>query len=126
LTTVDWFPSLPSTGIDALEDDQMDQLQAAVRERYRSKAIQMASGQAGCCDGGACCEDTSSCGEGYTREELAAVGLTRSKALGAATRRSSRSYDPARRSSTSAAVPASMSCSRRGAFLPAGTPTASI
>src|SRR5688500_19113119 len=60
----------------------MDQLQSAVRERYRSKAIQMASGQTGCCDGGACCEDTSTCGDGYTREELAAVGLTPEQSLG--------------------------------------------
>src|SRR5687767_11354577 len=60
----------------------MDQLQSAVRERYRSKAIQMASGQAGCCDGGACCETTSTCDEDYTREELAAVRLTPEQSLG--------------------------------------------
>src|SRR5688572_32509746 len=76
-------PSLPSTGIDALKGwCHVDQLQSAVRERYRSKAIQMASGQPGCCDGGACCEDTGTCGEGYTREELAAVGLTPEQSLG--------------------------------------------
>ena len=60
----------------------MDQVQDAVRERYKSKAIQMAAGQAGCCDGGTCCDDESSCGEGYTREELAAVGLTPEQSLG--------------------------------------------
>ena len=60
----------------------MSELQEAVRDRYRSKAIEMAAGQAGCCDGGACCDDTSTCGEGYTREELAAVGLTPEQSLG--------------------------------------------
>ncbi len=60
----------------------MDQLQEAVRERYKSKALQMASGRAGCCDAGACCDDESSCGEGYTREELATVGLTPEQSLG--------------------------------------------
>ncbi len=60
----------------------MDQLREAVRERYRSKALQMASGQASCCDGGTCCDDDSSCGEGYTREELALLGLTPEQSLG--------------------------------------------
>lgn len=60
----------------------MDEIQEAVRQRYRSKAIQMASGQDGCCEGGACCQDESSCGEGYTREELATVGLTPGQSLG--------------------------------------------
>ena len=60
----------------------MDQIQEAVRDRYRSKALQMAGGQAGCCDGGACCDDESSCGEGYTAEDLAAVGLTPGQSLG--------------------------------------------
>lgn len=60
----------------------MDHIQEAVRERYKSKALQMAAGGAGCCDGGSCCDDDSSCGEGYTREELAAVGLTPEQSLG--------------------------------------------
>ncbi len=60
----------------------MDQLQEAVHGRYRSKALQMAAGQAGCCDGGASSNDESSCGEGYTREELATVGLTPEQSLG--------------------------------------------
>jgi len=60
----------------------MDQLQEVVRERYKSKALQMASGRAGCCDAGACCDDESSCGEEYTREELATVGLTPEQSLG--------------------------------------------
>lgn len=42
----------------------------------------MAAGQAGCCDGGACCDDESSCGDGYTADELAAVGLTPGQSLG--------------------------------------------
>jgi len=60
----------------------VEQVQEAVRDRYRSKALQMAAGQAGCCDGGTCCDDASTCGEGYTADDLAAVGLTPGQSLG--------------------------------------------
>lgn len=59
----------------------MDQVQEAVRERYAAKALEMASGSA-CCDGDSSCDDAGRCGEGYTREELAAVGLTPEQSLG--------------------------------------------
>src|SRR5512133_808823 len=42
----------------------------------------MADGGAGCCEGGTCCEDESSCGEGYTAEDLASIGLTATASLG--------------------------------------------
>ena len=63
-------------------DQVVEQVQEAVRDRYRSKALQMAAGQAGCCDGGTCCDDASTCGEGYTADDLAAVGLTPGQSLG--------------------------------------------
>ena len=58
------------------------EIQEAVRERYAGKALQMAAGGKGCCDGGACCDDESACGEGYSAEDLAAVGLTPGQSLG--------------------------------------------
>jgi arsenite methyltransferase len=51
----------------------------AVRERYAAKALQMAQGSA-CCDP-SCCTDTG-CGDGYSAEELAAVGIDPSSSLG--------------------------------------------
>lgn len=63
-------------------DQAVDHVQEAVRDRYRSKALQMAAGESGCCDGGACCDDESTCGEGYTEADLAAVSLTPGQSLG--------------------------------------------
>jgi arsenite methyltransferase len=49
-------------------------IQEAVRERYAAKALQMAE-SASCCD-------TSCCGDGYTAEELASVGIDPTASLG--------------------------------------------
>jgi len=54
-------------------------IQEAVRERYAAKALQMAD-SASCCDT-SCCGDTG-CGEGYTAQELAAVGIDPTASLG--------------------------------------------
>ena len=60
----------------------MSELQEAVRARYADRALTMAKGGAGCCEGGPCCDDTSLCGEGYTAEELASVGVDATASLG--------------------------------------------
>jgi arsenite methyltransferase len=60
----------------------MSSTQEAVRERYRTKALQMAD--TGCC-GSDCCGGSSAedgCGTHYTAEQLAEVGLDRSVSLG--------------------------------------------
>jgi SAM-dependent methyltransferase len=54
-------------------------IQEAVRERYAAKALQMAASSS-CCDT-SCCDDTG-CGEGYTAEELASVGVDPTASLG--------------------------------------------
>jgi SAM-dependent methyltransferase len=54
-------------------------IQGAVRERYAAKALQMAESSS-CCDS-SCCSDTG-CGEGYTAEELASVGVDPAASLG--------------------------------------------
>jgi len=54
-------------------------IQEAVRERYAAKALQMAESSS-CCDS-SCCSDTG-CGEGYTAEELASVGIDPAASLG--------------------------------------------
>ena len=60
----------------------MNEIQEAVRARYADRALKMADGGAGCCEGGPCCEDDSLCGEGYTADELASIGLTATASLG--------------------------------------------
>src|SRR5437867_7556583 len=42
----------------------------------------MAKGGAGCCDGDPCCDETSTCGDGYTADELASIGLDATASLG--------------------------------------------
>ena len=58
--------------------------QEAVRAKYAERALQMSKGAtASCCDDG--CGDScgdGSCGEGYTAEELASVGITPGASLG--------------------------------------------
>src|SRR2546430_14323172 len=54
-------------------------IQEAVRERYAAKALQMADSSS-CC-GTSCCSDTG-CGEGYTAQELASVGIDPTASLG--------------------------------------------
>jgi arsenite methyltransferase len=58
--------------------------QEAVRAKYAERALQMSKGaSASCCDDG--CGDScgdGSCGEGYTAEELASVGITPGASLG--------------------------------------------
>ena len=69
-------------GIDASGRNDVDGIELAVRDRYAAKALEMASVSA-CCDDGACCgEGSGGCGEGYSAEELAAVGLTPGQSLG--------------------------------------------
>ena len=51
----------------------------AVRQRYAEKAVQMARGAA-CCDS-SCCSDME-CSDGYSSEELTAIGIDPSSSLG--------------------------------------------
>src|SRR2546430_4366118 len=60
----------------------MSEVQEAVRSKYAERALTMAEGGAGCCDGGPCCDDSSRCGDGYSAEELASVGITATSSLG--------------------------------------------
>src|SRR5216683_2483771 len=60
----------------------VSELQEAVRARYAERALVMATGGAGCCEGGPCCESDATCGEGYTAEELASVGIEATASLG--------------------------------------------
>lgn len=53
----------------------MSELQEAVRARYAERALQMAKTTS-------CCEDGGSCGNGYTAEDLASVGVDASASLG--------------------------------------------
>jgi len=53
-------------------------IQEAVRERYATKALQMAQAST-CCDT-SCCND-SSCGDGYSAAELASVGIDPTSSL---------------------------------------------
>jgi len=57
-------------------------IQEAVRERYAAKALQMAN-TASCCDTSCCgTEDGASCGDGYSAEDLASVGVDPTASLG--------------------------------------------
>ena len=64
----------------------MSELQEAVRARYAERALQMATtATASCSDTGCCAENeagASTCGEGYTAEELASIGVTATASLG--------------------------------------------
>src|SRR2546428_230727 len=57
----------------------VNDIQEAVRERYAAKALQMADSSS-CCRT-SCCGDTG-CGEGYTAQELASVGVDPTASLG--------------------------------------------
>lgn len=62
----------------------MKDLREGVRERYAAKAKDISIGSS-CCDGGCCGTDVGGadvCGDGYTTEELAGLGLTASASLG--------------------------------------------
>jgi len=62
----------------------MSELQEAVRAHYAESALRMVKTKSGgCCDDG-CCSTTngSSCGDGYSAEELASVGLDATASLG--------------------------------------------
>ena len=60
----------------------MNEVQEGVRARYADRALHMAKGGAGCCDGDPCCDETSTCGDGYTADELASIGLDATASLG--------------------------------------------
>ena len=60
----------------------MSELQEAVRARYADRALKMAEGGVGCCEGGPCCDDTSLCGDGYSAQDLASVGIDATASLG--------------------------------------------
>jgi arsenite methyltransferase len=79
LTNVNGFASVASTLVYASEGTGVSEIQEAVRERYAAKALQMAE-SASCCDS-SCCSDTG-CGEGYTADELASVGIDPTASLG--------------------------------------------
>jgi arsenite methyltransferase len=75
------------TPVDRSDAHDAARTQEAVRERYAGKALEMApavpSDGTSCSDGSSACGDgTSLCGEEYSREELAAVGLTPEQSLG--------------------------------------------
>ena len=55
----------------------MSELQEAVRARYADRALKMAETPASCCD-----TATSTCGDGYSAEELASVGISSTASLG--------------------------------------------
>ena len=59
----------------------MSDLQEAVRARYAERALQMAKTSSSCCDTSRG-EDGASCGEGYTAEELASIGVDATASLG--------------------------------------------
>ena len=58
----------------------MNEIRDSVRERYAGKALKMAESTASCCDE-ECCSDTG-CGEGYSAEEIASVGMSPTASLG--------------------------------------------
>ena len=58
----------------------MSDIQDAVRARYADRALKMAD-SASCCDT-SCSEDGASCGDGYSAEELASVGIAPTASLG--------------------------------------------
>ena len=60
----------------------MTDLQDAVRARYADRALKMAEGGAGCCEGGPCCDDETLCGDAYSAAEFASVGITPTSSLG--------------------------------------------
>ncbi len=60
----------------------MSELQEAVRARYADQALRMADAATSCCDGGACGDVNASCGDGYSAEELASVGISPTASLG--------------------------------------------
>jgi arsenite methyltransferase len=57
----------------------MNEIQETVRAKYAERALDMAKG-ASCCDDGCC--DANGCGDGYTSEDLASLGLDASVSLG--------------------------------------------
>src|SRR5712691_9178721 len=58
----------------------MSEIQETVRARYADKALKMAETSGSCCDE-ACCSDTG-CGEGYSADEIASVGMSATSSLG--------------------------------------------
>jgi ubiquinone/menaquinone biosynthesis C-methylase UbiE len=58
----------------------MNEIQDTVRARYAGKALKMAETPGSCCDE-ACCSETG-CGDGYTAEEIASVGMSATASLG--------------------------------------------
>jgi SAM-dependent methyltransferase len=58
----------------------MNEIRDSVRERYAGKALKMADSSASCCDE-ECCSETG-CGEGYSAEEIASVGMSPTASLG--------------------------------------------
>ncbi len=59
----------------------MGELQEAVRQRYAQSALRMVkASDASCCD--ETCSTDASCGDGYSAEELASIGLTPAASLG--------------------------------------------
>ena len=63
----------------------MSELQEAVRARYAESALRMVKADVGgCCDDGCCstAAGESGCGDGYSAEELASIGLSAAASLG--------------------------------------------
>ncbi|MBI2324307.1 MAG: arsenite methyltransferase [Chloroflexi bacterium] len=58
------------------------EIREAVRERYARSALEMARTSASCCDDVCTTEGNASCGDSYSKEELASLGLSPQVSLG--------------------------------------------
>jgi ubiquinone/menaquinone biosynthesis C-methylase UbiE len=58
----------------------VNEIRDSVRARYAGKALKMAETSGSCCDE-ECCSETG-CGEGYSAEEIASVGMSPTASLG--------------------------------------------
>ena len=60
----------------------MGDLQEQVRSRYAERALAMARPDSSCCGTDCCTDVAATCGDAYTAEELASVGMTPEASLG--------------------------------------------
>jgi len=59
---------------------KVNEIQETVRAKYADRALKMATAS-GCCDE-SCCDTAGGCGDGYSAEELRAIGLDATASLG--------------------------------------------
>ena len=60
----------------------MSDLQEEVRARYAERALTIASADTACADADCCADVSAACGDAYSAEELASVGMTAGASLG--------------------------------------------